>query len=229
MSTVCFSCPGFPVGALTIPPLELRAGELACLHLPYLQSQAEQQRLIRSLTRAGRETPAYAQGRIVWAEPAAAPGGFLPHLFNRQSAVAWLCRAGGVSRREARAISERIGIRQTVQVEQLPPTSRNLLAVEAAWARRAEVLIFTTAGCDFAGIRATFDAVRARRERSTAIHLSYPYVVASPGEEFRPVGPLLDAFAARDPDFPFVQVERCCPREARCFELSDEHVPSVRI
>jgi hypothetical protein len=228
MESVCFSCEGFQLGPLAVPPLEVHRGELVCLHLPYLPSLVVQLQLIRLLTGVRRAPAVHCQGRIVWAEPAAARGGFLPHLFNRQSAIAWLCHTAGISRSEARAISERLGIDRHTQVEALSANPRNLLGVEAAWARRADAIVFSTAGCDFDGIRATYEAVLARLEQHAAIHLSYPYVIPA-AEEYRPISPRLDEFAAQDPGFPRVRVERCCSHRAICHELSEERVPSVRV
>lgn len=229
MESVCYACQGFRVGALAVPSMALHVGELVCLHLPFLQSEAEQQELIRLLTGVRRSPAVRCFGRVVWAEPAAAQGGFLPHLFNRQSAVAWLCHAAGISRSEAKAIADRLGIEHRAQVEQLPMNQRNLLGIEAAWARRANVILFTTAGCDLEGVHATYEAVLARLSDRAAIHLSYPYVIASPDTTYQPISPRLDQFAAEHPDYPQVRAERCCFARARCIELTEEIVPAVRV
>jgi hypothetical protein len=61
-------------------------------------------------------------------------------------------------------------------ISSLARNPRTLLGLEAAWARGADVVVFSTVGCDPAGVRAVYDAVAARLHRGAAIQLSYLFL-----------------------------------------------------
>jgi hypothetical protein len=193
MNPVRLSCDGVAVGGLTIPPFQLRGGEVACLHLPVLSWQEEAQ-LVQALTGEHPVSGIHRFGRVCWARPARNMRRGLFGLFRPGRAVDWLRRSAGVSRAEAEAVVERLGLRREWRVCQLAGNPRLLLGLEAAWARGADVVVFSTVGCDPAGVRAAFEAVARRGDRGAAVYLSYLYSTQG-------------------------RMERSCPPGAKCIEV----------
>jgi hypothetical protein len=172
MNPVRVSCTGIQVASVSIPPFELRTGEMVCLHLPAPQNSRADEYLIQLLTGARKTAGLQLLGRVVRAEPARHATG-LRNLFRRQRVADWLGQFGESTPAEVLAILDRLGIRADTSVAQLPLTPCILLGLEAAWLRRAEVLVYSTAGLDPLGRAAVFQAVSAHLPECAALHLSY--------------------------------------------------------
>jgi hypothetical protein len=113
-------------------------------------------------------------GRVEHAHRAWGRPGLLG-LFLQPYPADWLRRAG-VGPGDAERIVARLGLKPELRVINLSGKPRALLGLEAAWARGAEVIIFSTAGLDPLGRLAVFDAVRSHLGTCAAIYLSYPYM-----------------------------------------------------
>jgi hypothetical protein len=167
-------CEGATVGALHVPAFELHAGSCICLHLPSPITGIE--RLARALT--GREAVCgiHVQARML----SAIASVDLPHpgrllrIVCRPRIESWL-RSLGISAQESAAILRRHEWTKNTRVEQLPGTPSTLLALEAAWAQKAEGIVFTTMGLDPLGEMRVNETVRQRLGDCPAIYLSTQY------------------------------------------------------
>jgi hypothetical protein len=175
MQRVLISCTGVAVDSLWIPPFQLKVGELVCLHLPTPVVAREEEGLIQALSGKRPVPGLHLAGRVEHAFPPRSSGGLF-HFFRPRHPVNWLRHSGGVSRSEAEGIVARLGLRPEWRLDQLARNPKTLLGLEAAWARGAEGVVFTTVACDPSGVRAVCEAVSARLGRCAAIHLSHAFL-----------------------------------------------------
>jgi hypothetical protein len=172
MNPVRLSCQGVTVGRINLPPFELRIGELVCLHMPCLAYSEEEKQIVQVLTGDRTVSGLRLFGRIL---PAFAPvfrAGFLDFWFH-PSAMTWLRQTAGITREEAEAILIRLGIHPDLRLCYLSGNPKALLGLEAAWARGAEGIVFTTVGCNR---QTLYAAVAAQLQHCPALHLSYAYI-----------------------------------------------------
>lgn len=178
---------GFTLGSLQVPAFSLAAGEWLSLLLPGPADSADAENLVAVLTAERRQPGVSVYGRVVHAvavQPPTGLRGLLPHPHARN----WLRREAGISTESAAAIIRKIGPRADNRVGRVPWTARVLLGLEAAWARGAETLIFTTVGLDPRGCATVFAAVQDRLAVCSAIHLSYPVMTNGRWERLCPPG-----------------------------------------
>jgi hypothetical protein len=195
MSTLRLECDGVTIASVTVPPFRLHQGEVLCLHTPVEVFSAAEEQMAAALTGERPVPGIHLHGRAEWARPPHGARYGLAGLFRPVKVVDWLCRSAGVTAAEAERITRRLGLPADARLSQLPGTPRNLLALEAAWARGAEVLLFSDVALDPLGSRATFEAVARLRERCAALYLSHLYYTQG-------------------------RLERQCFPQARCLELS---------
>ena len=190
---VRISCQGVCAGPLWIPPFRLESGELVCLHMPCL-CFSEEERLVIQLLTGELSNPNISQnGKIVLADGPSCRAGLFG-LFRRQRVGAWLRKKAGISAHEAQAIAARLGLHSD-QICRLAGNPKAHLGLEAAWARKADGLIFSTVGLDGLGRKSLFEAVLSRIDQCPAIHLSYEYWTQG-------------------------RLERSCDPRARCIEVT---------
>ena len=175
MNPIRLSCDGMIIGSLVIPPFQLKAGEFICLHLPGPAGSKEEVQLIQILTGKRSVSDVHLSGRVLYASPATDRRGVFRFLRPLRPAD-WLHQIGGISPQEASAIVARLGIKPEWRLSQLARNPSTLLGLEAAWARGAEVILFSTTGCDPSGKRAVFDSVSGHLDRTAAIYLSLPFL-----------------------------------------------------
>jgi hypothetical protein len=176
MGPVRLSCEGITVGALVIPPFQLGEGEWICLHIPGSSDAEEYDQLVQVLTGQRPVSHLRHTGRVVHADRPFHRAGWFGWL-RRVYPVDWLCQSAGVDRAEAEAITARLGLRPEWHIDQLAANPRALLGLEAAWARGAEVVVFSTSGLDPSGLRSVYEAVSAKLDRCAALQFSYPFVI----------------------------------------------------
>jgi hypothetical protein len=185
-------CEGASVGPYDLPPFQLRAGDLICLHLAAPADYIAEATLLRALT--GREPHPGLRplSRVLDASPAARRRG-LWRLLGQPTLARWLAHASGIPFAEATHQLAELGLLPSARLDCVAGTPRTLLGLACAWNRGAEAVIFTTAGLDPLGREAVVNAVRSRLERCPAILLSYPYLTSG-------------------------ETRRDCPPGARCLE-----------
>jgi hypothetical protein len=172
-NAILLTCQGLRLGSIRLPRFSLARGQAICLRLPCL-SEAEDKQLEEFLTGRPANPAMHLAGRVVWVKPAQNRGGILGR-FRWLRATDWLIQAGGISRAEAQSIVKQVARDPRVYIEQLAGNPRMLLALEAAYARDPEVVVFATRGCDPLGVVTIQDVVRSRLDRHSAIYLAYPF------------------------------------------------------
>jgi hypothetical protein len=168
-------CDGATVGALHVPPFELRRGGCICLHLPSPITD-DMERLVATLTGRAPLPGIHIHGRVLSAITGIdlpIPGRFL-RIFYRPRIESWL-RKKGISAEEIKRILARHGWTSSTRVENLPGTPKTFLALEAAWAQDAEGIVFTTMGLGPLGEMRVNEAVLQHLDYCPAIHLSTQY------------------------------------------------------
>lgn len=167
---------GGPVGQLHLPPFQLHESEWICLHVPGpLQSHREERQLVETITGTLPSPGLQVQGRIIHAQQPIGRGGFWQALFPSPYCRDWLARAGGISRSEAAATVARLGLSPSWRISHVAGNTRTFLALEAAWGRQAEVVVFRTGGwCDPRGLMMVHELVCSRLDRCSVVHLSFP-------------------------------------------------------
>jgi hypothetical protein len=172
MTPLRLSCEGITLGETILPPFELRAGEGVCLHVPWDGFSREEDQLVRALTGKEAVRGLHLFGKIFRAVPAVSTRGLLG-FFHQPRVVDWFRKAAGVTRAQARNVLTRLGIRAEGRISQLAGTPRTLLGLEAAWARCAEAIVFSTSGLDLCGRSDVLQAVSSHLDRCPAIYLSH--------------------------------------------------------
>jgi hypothetical protein len=180
MNRLLFSCEGLTINTLRIPAFQLNAGDFVCLHMPCLAWSADEEQVVQVFTGKRVVPGVHLHGRVDWAYPAIQRRGLLS-LFHRPRPVDWLRQSAGVARADAAAIVTRVALRTDDRVGrlrliELPGTPKALLGLEAAWARGANVVVFTTVGLDPLGVQAMFETAASHLPPGAAIYLSYEYI-----------------------------------------------------
>jgi hypothetical protein len=177
MDRLLIACEGVTIDSLQVPPFELRAGSILCLHMP-LSTWSKEEPLVQALTGTRPMRGLRLFGRVCQAIPPVQPAG-LTGLFHRPRAARWL-QNKGLSSAEAQAVVARVAQRADGRVArlpigQLPGNARALLGLEGAWASGADAVVFTTSGLDPRGRQAVCEAVCARLDRCAAVRISHAY------------------------------------------------------
>jgi len=169
------ACDGISVETLEIPPFQLNAGECLCMHVSGPAFSLEGSQLVRAFTGQKPVRGLNILGCIRYAEPPRMRTGLFGYFYQPR-VMAWLRQSGNLADRAARVVLQRLGLGAEQRICQLAMNPRTLLSLEAAWARGAEGIVFTTVGCDLPGTESVFEAVAQRLDRCPAIYLSFPYV-----------------------------------------------------
>ncbi len=171
---------GFRIGAWWVPPFELKTGEVITLLLPrdfYYASQKPVEGLADVLVGKRTVSGFTCNGRAISARSASPPQG-IRRWIQDSSASSWLVRNAGMSRDEAKAAVQRLGL-GIDDLNSLAANPRTMLGLEAAWANGAEIIVFSVNGCDPKGIDAAFQAVRNHLSVCSAVLLSFQSVHAA--------------------------------------------------
>jgi hypothetical protein len=168
---VRISCEGITIDRLRLPPFQLTCGELICLHLPCRGNSKEELHVVRLLTGEMSARGLSIFGRILFADPPEFRAGLLS-IFRRPRVGDWLRNKAGISLAQANTIAKALGLEANEQICRLEGSPRVRLGLEAAWARGAEAIVFSTLGCERLPLQ---EAVLSRIDQCPAIYLSYPF------------------------------------------------------
>ena len=177
MSPIQISCEGFTLGSFWVPPFQLKAGEVVCLHLPFSPDSTETEKFLQVLTGERSEAGFHAFGRVACAQPARSKRkGWLPFAQD-ETVREWFYRSTqGVSLIGESDFS-RLGVQASWKVSQLGYNHRLLLGLEAAFQNSTESIVFSTVGCDPSGYSLAVEWFSWKRERAiSGIYLSYPFM-----------------------------------------------------
>ncbi len=178
MSHTLIACSGTTVAGLRLPEFAVSRGEVLTLDMPVLCDSAEASALILALTGRTSAAGLVIRGKVLSAIGSTDPSRLRAWLMpwgKGPLAVNWLQRRSGISHHQSLAILQRLGILPTWGLRNLAGNPRNLLSLEAAWAGGAQVVVFSTVGCDPSGVLKTYDAISGRLATTAAIELSYAY------------------------------------------------------
>jgi hypothetical protein len=162
------------LGTLWLPPFAVQRGQFHCLHVTGpLHDLQEQDRLANALTGAVHVAGLHVAGHVLYAKQPVYRSGIFG-LLPRPRIESWLRRTGGMTPAATHGVCSRLRLEPSRRLSELAGNPKTMLALEAAWARRAEAVVFTTGGwCDPSGCRTVLDAVKARLGDCAAIHLSF--------------------------------------------------------
>lgn len=180
MAVTLIDCDGITIDGMEVPSFRLNTKEIICLHMPCLSSEIGA--FVEVI--AGRQ-PVHGltiAGTVVWAERARFPSGFLG-LFYQPRAEDWLRRAARISHQEAQAGVTRIGLPLGQKLCQLGGNWRLLLALEAARVSKAEVIVYTAAGCDPTGYHLAYQSSIANLHCCSTIQLCFRDIHGQFGQE----------------------------------------------
>src|ERR1700722_5835325 len=100
------ACEGVLIRSMYLPPFRLRAGEIACLHLPERIEAMQEEQLTDMLT-GKLPIPGYhKRARVLRAERVRSPK-WPMSLFLRPTLCDWLARNGGLSQIDALGVLDR--------------------------------------------------------------------------------------------------------------------------
>jgi hypothetical protein len=186
MTRSVLSCEGLTLGTLRIPPFRVGPGQAICLHMPPPADESQEE-LLQILTGKTSASEVQRFGQVEWAARPNNDGrveNFSCHVlsffhrvwFGSPRTLHWLMQSGRVTVDEAQRVLASHAISPHSKICQLACNPRTILALEAAWARGAEVVIFTTVGCDPRGVHLIHDLVTAHLKHCGAINLNFEYV-----------------------------------------------------
>lgn len=182
MDHVLMTCQGVAVGPIYLSPFQVRVGDYVCLHLPCAPFSAEEDLVVEVLTGKRPVAGLHLQGRVLKADPSWGQAGLIDfwqrlkwRVTGSPTALAWLCHHGRLTPAEALPRLQQWSINPHWRLNQLARTPKTLLGLEAAWARGAQLVVFTTVGCDPHGVAAARREVSAHLAHGAALELSYPF------------------------------------------------------
>lgn len=173
MTTLRLSCTGFRLGRLSVPAFQLCESEVVCLHIA-AGCDTEQEELTRLLS-FGRDTSHLSFfGTVAWAERPMPQRGVLWRWRN-PTIMDWLTRSAGVSHDQALEILRRWNEGPEKKIGLVQCNPRTWIALDAAFTRGTDIVVFDTSGNDPIGIRIAYDLVASRLSAHAVIHVSHHY------------------------------------------------------
>jgi hypothetical protein len=167
-----FVCEGFNLANYRMPAFEVRAGELVKLELPNEYAFPHRE-LLRLLSAPAHQKHVRAAGKVMVVEWIRTRPPFL-EIFHRQRASEWLCRRTGLPPSQAMGWLKRVGLQPDVPLASFAgATPRRLLAIQAAFALKADIIIFDTEGLDPPGVGRTVSAIHHQLGDAAAVCLTW--------------------------------------------------------
>jgi hypothetical protein len=169
----------FTIGRWHFPVFAARGGECVSLCFPK-EASVDADRIIACLTGAEPVPGLKLHTTVLFAKPASSPTGWR-RWFQDPTPFAWLKKNTSLSEDAIRSFLLSHKMNRRIPVSQYAGTPRTLLGLQAAYARRPGVVVFSTSGLDPLGVRETFRVVADKLLECAAIYLAWPYV--SQGQE----------------------------------------------
>ncbi len=177
MNRTRIHCQGMTVAGRNLPPFDLRGGDFVCLHMPDAVDWDAETKMAEVLCGKMPQSGLQVCGKVVsalyWTE-LPLRGGFL-RMFRRPRVAHWLHKRFGLSSSIVEDILRRHSWTKQTMIEQLPGTPKVLLALEAAWARSAEAIVFSASGLDPLGRQLIYKTIVPRLQDCPVIQLSHQF------------------------------------------------------
>jgi hypothetical protein len=172
MADIRVDSQGFSIGRWYFPPFTLRGGESVTIRLPP-KALVDEDRITRCLTGVECVAGLKTEARIICAKPAASPTGWR-RWFQAPTPFVWLKKNTSLSDDAVRFFLVEHQIDLKIPLSRLAGTPRTLLGLQAAFARRPDVIVFSMNGLDPMGVRETFRIVAEHLWQCSAIYLAWP-------------------------------------------------------
>lgn len=170
MNPVRLQSRGFRVGRLFLPALEVRAGEVVCLHVP--PAFGEERSLLLDLFASGSDTPHLSfHGTVASVTRPMPPRGWFG-LWRDNRIKSWLIRSAGLESEQADSILRRWKTHGGERIGRIQWNPRTWIAFDAALTRGAEILVFDSAGNDPKGIGVIHDFLTTHARRPSIVEVS---------------------------------------------------------
>jgi hypothetical protein len=185
-------CQGARVGGYWLPPFELGTGERLSLHLPGRGHSEDWWLFVRVLTK-GEPVPGLSiNGKVVCAEPAVGRRGVARFLRGELRPAGWLRSRTGISKERAdELVRQWLPDAADYSINALAANPRQRLGLLAALETGAEIILYTTTGCDPLGAQTQHAVLAELLGRRAAIYCTRP--VQSGGKVSYPTIPGVDA------------------------------------
>lgn len=151
---------------IALPNIELIAGNFYCVHLSPKLSDATD--VISQITQLAERS----HKSVIHAKPAVQRGGMI-EFFRKQSAVAWLANAAGLSKIEAAGVIQSFPRKVAKTLSHNAGTPRAFLGVAAAIAQKPDVIVYSTAGVDPVGCQQLHEYVAMQARNLCIVHVSH--------------------------------------------------------
>jgi hypothetical protein len=189
-------CEGLNIGKCRVPAFEIHAGEMIKLEFPARRA-IDQRALLGVLSAPSPAGPIRAAGKVIVVGKPRSRWEFV-ELFHRQTAVEWLCKQTGLPREQALRWLQadacpwlrRENITPQTPIAYMAGTPRKLMGVQAAFAMRADVVLFDTEGLDPLGVRDVLFGVAGQLGDSSAVYLTWVGDIDWPEIKFTAVYPV---------------------------------------
>lgn len=165
---------GFSIGRWYFPPFCLRRGQCVTLCLPK-EARVAQVRINACLTGLEEVPGLNLNGAIVLAEPAASPSGWRRWFYN-PSPFDWMKENTTLSDEAIRSFLVEHGLDRQIPLSWFAGTPRMVLGLAASYARKPDVVVFSTAGLDPNGVRTVQQIVSQHLPECSAIYLAWPAI-----------------------------------------------------
>jgi hypothetical protein len=163
----------FRVGRWHFPVFSLRGGECVTLCFPK-EAYVDADRIIACLTGMEPVPGLKLHANALFAKPASDFTGWR-RWFHDPTPFHWLKKNIAISDDAIRAFLREHAMDPSIPLSRYAGTPKLMLGLEAAFARRPGVVVFSTAGLDSLGVREAFGLVAEHLPECSALYLSWPF------------------------------------------------------
>jgi len=164
---------GFSVGRWHFPAFSLRCGECVTLCFPK-EAWVDADRIAAGLTGMEPVAGLKLHATALFAKPAASPSGWRRWLQD-PTPFEWLRKNTALSDDAIQSFLRKHEMQRSIPLSRCAGTERMLLGLEASFARRPGVVVFSTSGLDPLGVREVFEIVREHLPGCSAIYMAWPF------------------------------------------------------
>jgi hypothetical protein len=165
---------GFSVGRWRFPAFTLRGGESITLCFPK-EARVDQEPIVASLIGSEPVSGLAVCAKVAFADPTLHLSGWRQWLF-RSTPLDWMKQNTALSDDAIASFLDEHHMDRRVPISRYAGTPRMILRLAAAYARKPDVLVFSTAGLDRLGVRSIFQFVSEHLPECSAIYLAWPFL-----------------------------------------------------
>ena len=163
------------LAAGVFPAFKLRGGECGDSWFPAKEAWVDAERIVACLTGMEPVAGLELHTKVLFAKPASSPSGWR-RWFHDPTPFEWLKENTTLSEDAIRSFLLNHAMDRSIPLSRYTGTPKMLLGLEAAYARKPKVVVFSTAGLDPTGIDDLFRIVSERLPECAAICLAWPVI-----------------------------------------------------